>query len=208
MTLDTLMQHVGIWRGVDDSRLYNLRTLPTGYPGLDAHLPGTGWPLGVLTEILFDAPGIGELGLLLPGLADINRRGQHMLWIDPPYLPCAPALAAAGLDLSRLVYLQTDSTRDSLWAMEQALRSDACGAVLCWSMSAELRSLRRLQLAAEAGSALAVLFRPLAAAEQASPAKLRIRLAFDGDGICLQILKRPGGWPMPPLPFDHPHALA
>ena len=47
----------------------------------------------------------------------------------------------------------------ALWAMEQALRSGACSAVLGWAAPCELQALRRLQLAAEQSRCLAVLFR-------------------------------------------------
>ena len=40
---------------------------------------------------------------------------------------------------------------DMLWAMEQALRSGACGAVLGWTGAADDQALRRLKLAAEEG---------------------------------------------------------
>ena len=48
---------------------------------------------------------------------------------------------------------------DALWAAEQAMRSGACAAVLFWLPSDEYAWLRRLQMAAEAGRAMAVLFR-------------------------------------------------
>ena len=44
-------------------------TLASGFPRLDAELPGGGWPRGALTELLAEHEGIGELGLLLPALA-------------------------------------------------------------------------------------------------------------------------------------------
>ena len=47
------------------------------------------------------------------------------------------------------------------WAMDQALRSEACSAVLGWANPRDPQSLRRLQLAAESSCSLAVLYRPL-----------------------------------------------
>ena len=35
--------------------------IPTGFPALDAALPGGGWPLGALTEVLEERQGIGAL---------------------------------------------------------------------------------------------------------------------------------------------------
>ena len=70
---------------------------PTGHAALDAELPGGGWPAAGLTELLLPAPGCGELRLLAPALA-----GLSVLWVAPPLLPYAPALAALGLAVHRL----------------------------------------------------------------------------------------------------------
>jgi len=47
-------------------------TSPSGFPALDAELPGGGWPHGVLTELLLPQPGIGELRLLAPVLQAVS----------------------------------------------------------------------------------------------------------------------------------------
>ena len=70
---------------------------PTGHAALDAELPGGGWPAAGLIELLLPAPGCGELRLLAPALA-----GLPVLWVAPPLLPYAPALAALGLAVHRL----------------------------------------------------------------------------------------------------------
>jgi len=44
----------------------------SGFPELDAGLPGGGWPAGALTEILPAHEGIGELRLLGPALAGLS----------------------------------------------------------------------------------------------------------------------------------------
>ena len=61
------------------------------------------------------------------------------------------------------------------------------------------RSLRRLQLAAETGNALAVLYRPRRAADTASPAALRLELEPTATGLHIRVLKRRGGWHTTPL---------
>jgi hypothetical protein len=79
------------------------------------------------------------------------------------------------------------------WAMEQALRSGACSAVLGWAACRDRQSLRRLQLAAEQSSCFAVLFRALRAAREASSAVLRIAIEGNRHGLELHILKSRGG---------------
>jgi cell division inhibitor SulA len=147
----------------------------TGHAALDAVLPGGGWPSASLLELLLPMDGVGELGLLLPTLVRLARQGRGLAMVAPPYLPYAPALAAAGVDLSRLLVLRAEG-RDALWATEQALRSGACGAVLCWPQGADDRALRRLAVAAEQGDALGFAFRPLRALQQPSPAALRMEV--------------------------------
>ena len=170
-----LQRHPGIWRGNQLSR--GCPGIASGVAPLDAELPGGGWPGGALTEILPQHEGIGELRILGPALAQLAAQGKFIVWIAPPHLPYAPALAAAGIDLARIVIVKTSRDGDTLWAAEQALRSAACGGVLLWPRAPAFPQLRRLQLAAEDGRCLAVLFRPTQAAHEPSPAVLRIALA-------------------------------
>ncbi len=186
-----LDQHPGIWRGSALARTAS-PGIASGFAALDAELPGGGWPGGALTEILPQHEGIGELRILGPALAQLASQGKFIAWIAPPYLPYAPALAAAGIDLARVVIVKTSRDSDSLWAAEQALRSAACGGVLAWPRDIRFPQLRRLQLAAEGGRCLAVLFRPTQAAREPSPAVLRIALATSAGGLALSILKRRG----------------
>ena len=185
-----LQRHPGIWRGNQLSR--GCPGIASGFAPLDAELPGGGWPGGALTEILPQHEGIGELRILGPALAQLAAQGKFIVWIAPPHLPYAPALAAAGIDLARIVIVKTSRDGDTLWAAEQALRSAACGGVLLWPRAPAFPQLRRLQLAAEDGRCLAVLFRPPQAACEPSPAVLRLALATHQGGLAVSILKRRG----------------
>ena len=181
----------GLWRGTGLARVAT-PGVPTGFAELDAEFPGGGWPSGSLTEIMPVQEGIGELRILGPALAGLSARGSHLAWIAPPYLPCASAIAAAGVDLARLFIVRTGSEKETLWALEQALRSNACGAALAWLPSPGYAALRRLQLAAGDSRSLALLFRPGRAADESSPAVLRIALAPGREGLAVRILKRRG----------------
>lgn len=174
-----------------------LRTLSTGHSALDACLPGGGWPLGALTELLPDRAGIGELSLLVPALARLAREPRWIVWVAPPWLPYAPALAAAGVDPRRILLVHPRDGADRLWAAARALASGTASAVLAWLPAAiRLAELRRLQLAAERGGTWGVLFRPPEVAPHPSPAVLRIALAAESSGeLRLRVLRRRGGWP-------------
>ncbi len=180
-----------LWRG-NELACTRAPGVPSGFPQLDAELPGNGWPAGVLTELLPAHEGIGELRLLGPALAQLSSHGRRLAWIAPPHLPYAPALAAAGIDASHLIIVRTGSAKDALWAAEQALRSNACAAVLAWPASPRYEELRRLQLAAEGSNALALLFRPPSCAREPSPAALRIAVETREGGLALRLLKRRG----------------
>lgn len=179
---------------------------PSGLAALDAVLPDGGWPRGALTELLADTAGIGELALLLPALAGVNRAGLAQAWIAPPHLPCAAGLAQGGIDLGRLLLVATRDERETLWAAEQALRCAGLGAVLLWPAAPTDRSLRRLQLAAESAGSLGFLFRPAAAAAVPSPAALRLQLAPRNSGLEVRIIKARGG--RPHAVVVHPAAAA
>ncbi len=191
--LDALLRHPGIWR-IGRAR-GSVAAIPTGLSELDEKLPGGGWPAQGLIELLMDQPGVSELGLLLPALAELHARTAKswLVLVGPPHEPYAPALAAGGLDLSRLLIVRT---AESLWTMEQMLRSGTCRVVLGWiggQRSIPLHALLRLQFAAIANGALCILCRPLSAGRFPSPARLRLALLPHAGRLSLEILKCQGG---------------
>lgn len=192
--LEEILQQHPVWLG----RAPQLAApaVPTGYQVLDSELPGGGWPTAALTEILSSQEGIGELGLLLPALAALTWAGKRVVWLAPPHLPYAPALAAAGINLAQLAVVRAPGRRDALWAAEQALRAGCCHALLGWFRRASYDDLRRLAVAAEGSSAIVALFRPREAAAQSSPACLRLALEYadapGGEALSVHILKRRG----------------
>jgi cell division inhibitor SulA/protein ImuA len=166
--------------------------MASGFAPLDAELPGGGWPAGALTELLPAHEGIGEVRLLGPALARLAAEKLTLAWIAPPYLPYAPALEAAGIDLARVLVVRTRSPKEALWALEQALRSNACGAVLGWPREPSFAELRRLALAAEGSRTAAFLFRAPGAAREPSPAALRLGLESRAGELAVRLLKRRG----------------
>ena len=190
-----LKKERNLWRGRD--QYYTRDILPTGHARLDTILPGGGWALGALTELIPDCEGIGEFSLLLPALRQITGNGQWAALINPPYIPYAPAMANAGLDLEHMLIVDTGNDADTLWSAEQLLRSGTFQAVIVWLTKANAGQLRRLQLAAESGGTWAVAYRHANAVSQHSPAALRIRLSpassKDSSGLKLQLIKVRGG---------------
>jgi cell division inhibitor SulA/protein ImuA len=184
----------GVWRGGEMDHASH-PVVATGHEALDRELPGGGWPTGTLTEVLHDTVGIGEISFLAGALARASGDDRLIAWIDPPHLPYAPALAQSGIALERCLVVRPAHRDDALWASEQAMRSGACGAVLLWLAKDDYAWLRRLQMAAEAGRSMAVLFRSTAAERLSTPAHLRVVLAREEGALGIRIPKRRG----PPL---------
>src|SRR5258706_6490738 len=193
--------HPALWLGHQLGR-HTDRTLASGFPQLDAQLPGGGWPRRVLTELLLPHPGIGEIRLLCATLAAIQQAGRLVMLFDPPHHLSAWALGQLGIDVAQLLVVNTRckvvAGSDSLWALEQALKSGHVGAVVGW-LPPRLRAerLRRLQLAAQAHDGPAFVLREMAAQQRPTAAPLRLALRPGGaDSLSLHLLKRRG----PPLP--------
>jgi hypothetical protein len=218
-----------LWRADDLPAPAAATALSSGFAALDAELPGGGWPLGQLIELLLDEPGVGELLLLTPALARLSSQQRACVWVlpvpahdatvppgSPAALPYAPALQSAGLDLARCMFVQPATPREGAWALEQSLRAGAhLGAVIGWlpgSASgtpgeADFRALRRLQLLAAQTRALLVVLRPSRHAAAASPATLRLQLAQADGRLQVQVLKRRGRPLLEPLALQvHPES--
>lgn len=204
MSLESLLQRADVWRGGVASPQAGVAS---GFAALDAGLAG-GWPRGAVSELLFARAGIGELALVVPALARLSREGRWLVLVAPPYVPYAPALLRAGVDLARAIVVEPRASREALWTAEQALRAGACGAVLLWKDDIEPRALRRLQLAAETGGGLGMLFRSLRRVAESSPAAVRLRLkglAGRERRLEIAVLKRRGGWPTGPIIVEVDH---
>jgi hypothetical protein len=208
MALEEILRRQPVWRGARSRA--EIPAVSTGYPALDEELPGRGWPTGALTELLSGSEGAGELQLLLPAIGALSWAGRRIVWLAPPHLPYAPALAAAGVDLAQLAVVHAVSRRDALWAAEQVLRARCCHALVAWFRHARYDELRRLAVAAEGSPALAAIFRPREAFAESSPAALRLGLEREA----VHILKRRGAPAAAPLslplmgPLTRPcHAL-
>ncbi len=195
VSVAALTQLPGVWRGGELEHVVH-PTVPTGHDALDRELPGGGWPMGTLSEVLHDGVGIGEVGFLAGALARATEGDRLIAWINAPHVPYAPALSQAGVPVDRCLVVRPANREDAMWAAEQALKSGACGAVLFWAeRQLDYAWLRRLQMAAEAGRSMAIFFRSTAAECLSTPAHLRVVVARSNAIFQLRIPKRRG----PPL---------
>jgi protein ImuA len=132
--------------------------MSSGFSQLDDALPQGGWSRAGVIGIQIPREGAGELSVLLPALAQHAREHRKVVFVAPPYLPYAPSLASAGVDLSLYMLVKVQSLESRLWAIEQALRSGASGAVVFWAQGMNAYHLRRLHRAALEGNAMGFAF--------------------------------------------------
>jgi protein ImuA len=191
--------HAGVWHA-DALATFPQHTLPTGHALLDAQLPGGGWPVGGIVEVLQGVGAQNEWRLLLPAL--IRCGDGAIVLVGPEHTPFAPALSAQGLSSHRLLHFKASSMVQRLWSAEQALRCADVDAVLLWtcpSGNPDVRTdqLRRLQMAASEHHKCMFVFRPERYRNEASPAVLRLELAgmTGSDQLSVRMIKRRG----PPL---------
>jgi protein ImuA len=214
LPLDDVRLQGRLWRGSSLGAAADL-TLPSGFAPLDAELPGGGWPLRAVTEVLTPQFGVLEWRLLAPALggwwagqalpaASAGRRTRQaasplrsLLLVNPPHTPYLPGLQALGLPPAALVWVAAATPAEALWATEQAIKSRI--AVLAWLPEARPEQIRRLQVSALSSDAPAFLLRPERVGQQSSAAPLRLALRpGEGWDLDVHLLKRRGpaheGW--------------
>ncbi len=167
--------------------------VPSGFPALDAELPGAGWPCHSLTEILQPQPTVAEWRLLAPAMRQVVSCGGHIVVVGPPKSPHLPGLKYAGLDERHLVWVQADAPAERLWVTEQLIKTNAAGLLVSWLPQARQEQIRRLQVCAQACDGPVFLCRPAAAEHEPSAAPLRVQLRFGLDWqLHVHLLKRKG----------------
>jgi protein ImuA len=183
-----------VWR-VPELAQAQEAVVSTGHAVLDAQLPGGGWPVGSMVEVLQARSGPHVWQLLLPGLAQaVQKQAGPVALVGSPFDPFGPSLGAQGLPGERLLCVKADKPAARLWSAEQCLRCADVVAVLAWLPQAKSAELRRLHMAAQQHDKLLFVFRGLNARQDSSPARVRL-LAEGVDSLRLHIIKRRG----PPL---------
>ena len=185
-----LQQQPLLWQGHNHYSHQN--AIATGFYQLDKLLPYRGWPLGATLEILTSQCGAGELRLLMPAMAALTQQGFYIAWIAPPYIPYAPSLLQHDIDIRYVIVIDAHTTaQNQHWSMEKLLACDKCGMALMWPNSFTTKNIRRLQLAAEKGNSIGVLYPRLH--HSYSPASMRVSLQAVGvNQLHLTILKARG----------------
>src|SRR5690242_10996244 len=122
------------------------KSFVTGLEAIDQLAPAENFARGAIHELLSPAetPAPLSFALTLAGAAarleisnfkseisnPKSRFSSAIVWSDPRGLLYPPALATAGLDLSRLFILKPSNRAEELWALAEALRCRGVGAVV------------------------------------------------------------------------------
>lgn len=164
----------------------------TGLPSLDAQLPGGGWPLGSVTELCATHNEIGALSALVPTMARLTRADRKIVLMAPKNMADIEQLGDQGLRMRHVNVLRAHD-ENALWAMEQKLRSGEIAMLVAWVDGIRNRDVRRLQDAASAGGAMAMLFRKAGASRFSRASSLHLLLRPGTDGLLdIEILKPRG----------------
>jgi protein ImuA len=120
-------------------------SLPFGVAVVDARLPGGALPLGALHEIAGGGNGAidgAAAALFAAGIA-ARTRGK-VLWCLTRLDLFAPALAQAGLNSDRVIYLEGGDEKTILACFEGGLRHGGLGAVVAEVARLPMTASRRL----------------------------------------------------------------
>jgi protein ImuA len=146
------------------------RVLAFGIPELDSHLPQGGLALGALHEVVPEtrSDGLAAFGFLTALLGRMPRSGPVLLVTSSNGTggngrPYGHGLNQLGLDPARVILVKTTNSKQSLWALEETLRSGVPAAAAGTIERLDLKTSQRLQLAARESGVPLLLLRPAGA---------------------------------------------
>jgi protein ImuA len=153
------------------------RGLSFGVSTLDSHLPQGGLTFGALHEVVpeGDDNRPAAFGFLTALLGCMPRTGPLLLVMPARDFassgrPHGHGLNALGLEPGRVILVETPDKKQTLWAMEEALRSGAPAAVAGVIEDLDLRTSQRLHLAAREFALPLMLLRPARTLEASAAA--------------------------------------
>ena len=197
--LRNLRERIAQIEGFSPPRL--ARTCPTGWPAVDAALPGGGLLQGGLHEIHSPDPADGAavgFALRMIGRFQSAMPTRMALWVS-----CRPDLFPPGAKInpSRLIMAKCQNSSEVLFALEESFKSKSICVIFGDIGEINFSLSRRLQLAAaETGSTL-LLLRPSRFEPVPSAAATRWRAECrPGGGWSLSLFRcrsgQPGHWHM------------
>jgi hypothetical protein len=115
---------------------------------------------GSLVEWLSADAGSDVSALALAGVRQAASDGGAIVIVDRESEVYPPAVAAWGLELSRVIFVHPQNRQDEFWTWDKSLRCPGVAAVWGRLERIDSHDFRRLQLSAENSGCLGVLLRP------------------------------------------------
>lgn len=112
----------------------NVDVVPTGSLALDIALGIGGIPRGRLTE-LYGADGVGKTTLCFHIIAEAQKQGLEVLFVDMENAVDVKYAEAIGVDLNKVYWNQPDNSTEALGVIESAISSGAFGLIILDSVA-------------------------------------------------------------------------
>ncbi len=192
--LEHLLRRPDLWRG-STTAFRQEYAIDSGYPKLNQALQHGGWPSACMIEIC-QRYHASEWWLFYAAINTLIKgsRSSYIVLINPPATPFASGLQQRGIDIRRIIIVQTKTPQEFVHSFTEVSQSPACPVVFAWQATRALSytQLRKLQLSTQNQKGLRVIFRHLHAQEQSSPASLRLTLQTKSDILQVNIFKQKG----------------
>lgn len=135
---------------------------PIGLGRINAAFPNGVFPRAALHEFLCRAPeSMAAAGGFIAGLlAALLRGGGTALWIGRRRTLYPPALQAFGIDPAQVLFVDNVREKDLPWALDEAVKCKALGAVVGELRDLSFTDSRRFQLAIEGSGVPLFVLRP------------------------------------------------
>jgi protein ImuA len=124
-----------------------------GLGQIESAFTGNVFPRGAVHELISNSSEAATCtsGFMSVIISKMMERGGYCLWISniPRRSIYPPALMNFGIDPGKILFVDTAKPKDTLWAIEEALKCDALIAVVGELTELSFSDSRRLQLAVE-----------------------------------------------------------
>jgi protein ImuA len=123
--------------------------------------PNSTFPIGAVHEFICSSAetGAASSGFITAVVSFLMKNGAPSIWITPAKSIFPPALKAFGIEPHKIIFMQSQSPKERLWLVEEALKCDCLAAVIGEINEISFMESRRLQLAVEQSKVTGFLLR-------------------------------------------------
>lgn len=131
--------------------LQSHQTFHIGLGPVNQAFPGGKFPVGAIHEfITTNNTQLAASGGFISGImAQLMKAGGVAMWIGTRRATFPAALSLFGLEPHHIIFIDTQTEKETLWATEEALKCNGIAAVVAEIKELNFTASRRLQLAVE-----------------------------------------------------------